>query len=65
MDWMADGLDGSTDWTSSAIDGSRWIGWLAMGRARQWMDRRRTMDGNGRLGVAWDGLGNGWLGVSR
>ncbi len=30
VDWMADGLDGSTDWTSLAIDGSRWIKWLAM-----------------------------------
>jgi len=57
MDWMADGLDGSTDWTSSAIDGSRWIKWLAMDLV---MD---GLDISYRLGVArWNGLRNGWLG---
>ena len=54
VDWMADGLDGSTDWTSSAIDGSRWIKWLAMDLVMDGSDRSY------RLGVAMEWARN-WM----
>ena len=64
MDWMAAGLDGSTDWTGSAIDCLRWIGWLVIGSAMDWTARQigwaRQLNGMGRLGnrlwTARDGL---------
>ena len=53
--WLGDGLDGSTDRTGSAIDGSRWIGWLVM----EWDG---SAIGYGRLAMDWmareDGTGS-------